>query len=596
MTKAEIFVFGCSLVLLGFLLWKEWRRMNRSHLPWRMWATVIAMISFACMALPLYYSRTETRPALRTTVLLTEGFYDDSVAAFLRTNKNIPVYTLDETLLAAKKHNAILLSDPSDLPGGGLHIFGYGLHDAILNELPPQPVFFHPSNPTGFTAVHWKPLLPGGEKLVVQGSFTNNTSAAQKLVLSGYHTALDSVMVNPNSQRQFSLATMPKQYGRGIYFISAISKKDTIEKQPVAVQVQEPKQLRILLLAASPDFENKFLRNWLAEKGYPVFVRTAISKNKFSKEFLNMAPLSADRITTAMLDKFDVIVADALELASISKGELGILRSYVIQKKKGLVIKADSARSAFYATQFPLVRADSATHEVNLSMADSSVKLPPLTIDQTHIIKPQNGSRPLLRDRQNRSFVSSALYGSGKIVLSTLSNTFTWALSGNSESYQAVWSEILNTAASKESSPEQWQTAPLIPRVNEPATIHLYNFHHPIPQGEIEAASVYFTGHYDLPYLWTASFWPKKSGWQTGIQLNGEPWYWYVYAQEEWKNQSARHRIAATQLYLQTNQQPPKALDPKLQNEKIPVKKLWFFLFFLLCAGYLWFENKYYNR
>jgi hypothetical protein len=45
------------------------------------------------------------------------------------------------------------------------------------------------------------------------------------------------------------------------------------------------------MLSASPDFESKFLKNWLSENGYAVALRSAISKDKFNSEYINIKPV-----------------------------------------------------------------------------------------------------------------------------------------------------------------------------------------------------------------------------------------------------------------------------------------------------------------
>jgi hypothetical protein len=68
-----------------------------------------------------------------------------------------------------------------------------------------------------------------------------------------------------------------------------------MKKIPVFVESQAT--LKVLILSSSPDFENKFLKNWLFENQYVCAVRSAISKNKFSTEFLNSTKINLDQIT-----------------------------------------------------------------------------------------------------------------------------------------------------------------------------------------------------------------------------------------------------------------------------------------------------------
>jgi hypothetical protein len=66
------------------------------------------------------------------------------------------------------------------------------------------------------------------------------------------------------------------------------------------------------MLAASPDFENRFVKDWLSQNGYTVVAKTAISTNKFDKTFLNAGSVSLDRVTSGLLDSFDVLLSDEM--------------------------------------------------------------------------------------------------------------------------------------------------------------------------------------------------------------------------------------------------------------------------------------------
>lgn len=594
-------VVGLSFLLLAFLLFKEISRQNKSRLLWRILATVFAAVSFACLALPVRYYQAKTSDSVNEAILLTEGFNVDSLTTFLRSkDKTIPVFTLDEKLLSARKYSAAFVTDPGSVFNrdiNAVHVFGYGLSDEELKELNKQTLVFHPSIVSGITSISWQSKIKSGDKLYVQGSFNNPSSSSKKLMLTAFNTTLHSVNIPANKIQKFQLTTIPKHAGRSVYSLSIVDGNDTLEKAPVPVQVEQGSPLKVLILASSPDFENKFLKNWLAQKGYAVVVRTAISKNKFDKEYLNIGSLNLDRITSSLLDKFDIIIADAAELGSMGKQELATIQSNVSQKSKGLIIRAESTapRSAFYAASFPLTSSNTnQQQQVSLYLFDNSSKLQPLTIESPVSVRAQDGTQPLVADKQNRVFVNSKLYGSGKIIFTTLSNTFSWALSGNQNDYENLWSELLNKAAVKKVEDEAWSISPALPLINEPATISLQTNSAGLPQAQIARAGVHLKNNYHLPFIWTGTFWPLKEGWQTGIQLNGSTYYWYAYGNNDWKNVHAFNNVQDTKQYEQST--VTTALNKKMvTSQKAEFPKIYFFLLFLICCGYLWFENKYYN-
>lgn len=415
------------------------------------------------------------------------------------------------------------------------------------------------------------------------------------MILSGFTSMLDSIHIPAGKDQQFQLSVIPKHAGRTIYSLSVVDGADTIANEPVPVQVEQAEPLKVLILASSPDFENKFLKNWLAQHGYEIAVRMAISKNKFDNEYANTAITGLGRITASLLEKYDVIVADAAELSSISKPELATLQSYILQKNKGLIVRGDRipSGSSFYTSPFPLASVNTNQQKVNLTLVDSSASLQPLSMESPLFIRTRNGTQPLVSDKQNRVFVNSTLYGSGKIIFSTISNTFSWALSGHQNDYGQFWSKLLNKAAGKKVNEETWGTSPTLPRVNRPVTILFQTNDQILPQAQVEGATVYLKNNHDVPFEWSGTFWPLREGWQAGIQLNGKTWYWYAYSENDWKQVKAADKVQTTEQYIRANLPGVESTKKGITASGSPEDLL--FILFLICSGYLWLENKYYN-
>ena len=595
-------VSGLTAVLLVILLVTEIRRQNKGMLVWRILSTVFAVVSLAAIGLPLNYQSNTAASDQHEAVLLTDGFNADSVTHFLQSkNNSYAVFTLSPAMVDAKKYQATVITDPdafAENSYAALHVFGYGLEKQELENLQRENIIFHPSAVTaGITAVNWQANIPAGEKLIIQGTYLNTTSSAKKIVFSGYNSTLDSITVAANKQQAFQLTAVPKHLGRQVYELYVVDGKDTIEKDPMPVQVEPGTPLKILILAASPDFENKFLKNWLAQKGYTVVVRTSISKNKFQKDFANIASFNIDQVNTALLEKFDIVIADTAELNAIGKQELTTLQSYIRQKSMGLIIKADSAAShtAFYAGTFPLISPGATgSRQVPVRLADTTITLPPLTTDAPVFIQQKNGTQPLVMDTENRILVNSTLYGAGKIVLSTLSNSFSWVLSGNQSGYDILWSTLIKKAAAKKIADETWRLSPAMPYTNAPVSLSVQTANTTIVPAQINAASVYLNNNSSLPFEYTGTFWPAKQGWQSGIQMNGQTWYWYVYNKNDWKTITAYQKLWFTKTFA-AHHSPNKSVTGKVTITDAPFPKIYFFLLFLFCSGFLWFENKYYN-
>lgn len=606
MIEWNYIVIGLSVLLLFFLIWKEITRKNKASLLWRLAATIFAISSLACIALPVSFNHTKTVIITHQAVLLTEGFDSDSVNKFLSANHNNipPVLTIDKNVNAAQKYNAAYVPDISFLSQQyqdihTFHVFGYGFDKDVLNGLKNVSIIFHPTElSSGITFISWPQKIKTGEKLFIEGNFNNASASKAKIVLSDFNSALDSANIADSKNEKFQLATIPKHSGRAVYAIAVVADKDTIEKEAISVQVEQGEPLKVLMLASSPDFDNKFLKYHLSQNGYKVVARTAISKNKYLKEYLNTASIPLDRINSALLDNFDITIADATELAAISKSELAAIQAQVAQKSMGLVIKADSAfsGSSFYSGNFLLNTAKSDSgQQADLYLLDTASKMPATTIVNPVYIRNQTTTQPIVFDKQNRIYVNSALSGSGKIILTTLTNTYNWALSGNQKDYNTFWTEILNKAAPKPTAEESWSISPALPQINKPAQLQLQTNDTGIPQGQVNGVAVYLKANYDLPYQWTGTYYPERHGWQTGIQLNGNVFYWYAYNHNDWKNLFALQKIKATKQYIFEILNNSKNVEKSFKTGERGLENILFFLIFLLSCGFLWLEDKFFN-
>lgn len=594
-----------SLAAIVFLIWKESARVNKSRLPWRIAASVIAVAGLACLILPIAIKVTDTSAmSSREVILLTEGYHPDSIKKFMANNKKeISLYTADPDLLKTNvAYKPSLVVDPAMLADSlnvsePLHVFGYGLTTPELKKLNGRTLIFYPSSlPLGVSSINWERKIKKGEPLLIQGSFNNTGSASIKLLLNGLHTNLDSIIIPAGKHQPFQLSAVPKNTGRNIYSIIALSGNDTMETEKIPYEIDSVKPLKILILASSPDFENKYLKNWLFNNGYQIASRTTISRSKYRKDYLNNKEIPLDHITNSLLDKFDVLISDADELAVISSQELAAIRSGVEQGGLGLIIKADSfsVPGAFYARPFPVYHRNGDTIRPTLFHWQASGKrLPALSINNPALIKKQPGTQPLLYNETSGIYVSCTLYGSGKLLVTTLNNTFSWALAGHDSAYHSLWSSLIQKMAPKSYQKQNWYIKPFLPRLNEPVEITLQSETHVLPKVSLIGTNIYFEQNKQLSAEWKGSYWPAETGWQA-IQEQGGAYYWlYIYNNTEWKTLNEFERYRQTKNYVNVNDPVINEAEVNLKKEvRKPVPKIYFFLAALISCSYLWWEKK----
>ena len=594
------YIIAGLLVLLVFLILKEIQRKNKANLILRITASCLAIIALIFIAIPLTYQKKQSQNSKNSAVLISEGFQKGSLDTF----KNIPAFS---TLKLLSKNNKSVKLIP-DLAGfialnpeySKFYILGYGLEDSELELLKNMELVFLPSTlPAGLQAIDWNRNLHSGEELRLIGTFKNTRDKAVKLILNGLGSDLDSITIPAGSKRPFELKTIPKQLDKSVYLLYGIIGQDTVMNEKVPVFIQSQTSLKILMLSSSPDFETRFLKNWLFENQYSLALRSAISKNKFSTEFLNISRLNLNRITPSILKIFDLLIIDLDELSSLSREEKLAVQNQ-LGDGMGLLIYADSIKkgSGFFNNIFEsrnFIRED----EKKIKLKWNSYSANKMTLPGSAAFKivSKEGNLALVRDEKGNALVSSKLYGRGRILLSSILDTYTWVLGNDLKSYSSYWSQLIEHATRKTELNSTWTLSNPIILVNQENQIILNTLSDSIPAGSSDGELLKFAQDPILGFQWMAPVWPRKTGWNSLDYGNknaldsSRSWY-YVFDKNDWALVQASRKIKNTlkqaeQSFSDTHEQ----IDTnKYYREKI--SSIYFFILFILSCTYLWLEAK----
>ena len=415
--------------------------------------------------------------------------------------------------------------------------------------LPPGP------SPRGIVAVDWERRLMKGDRLQVQGKWAEGGRPTRvKVLLMGLGGVMDSVI----SDSDFTLGTVPAQTGRAVYQLVAVLGADTLEREDIPVQVETGKPLKILMLAAAPDFENTFFVNWLASDGQQVASRTAVSKNNYQSSFANMAPRSLDMLTPGLLDGFDVVIADSSAIPVAGSPGMAVLRRQVEEKGLGLIIRLDSADPAGAGMGWGRL-----------------------------------GLRIFARDSSKRAAVAGRLYGSGKVVFTTLNATYAQMMKGQRQAYAAYWSAILRRVSREKEPGEEWQLQPALPRVGEPVAA-VVQTGAAAPQGLIgeeggNPVNIYLAQEEMLPFRWRGTYWPTAAGWQVVRTLQGDTAWLYVWPRTAWA--ALYGRKAGSGDGAESGAGGRSGNKAGLR-EAVVLPPYWAYTLFLLSVFFLWVEKK----
>jgi len=586
-------IIVASVLLVLFLVWKEIRRPARAHLFLRLTASLLGVAALACLALPVTYSVTKAGNNSGTVVILTPGYNKDSLAAY----KDLPQYTTEASLVAAGTTfipdlRWFLAQHPLI---NELHVLGYGLADDELASLTNMAInvqYHAPALPAGYTAAGWPRQLHQGEWLEVQGNYNNPGKAPVKIVLTGLGARLDSAMISGATAQSFRLRCKPAHQGNTLYELETSSAGKTLLTQKIPVHIMPVSHLQVLLLNSSPDFDNKFLSTWLYENQYQVAARNTITKGKYSQQFLNRASIALSTLSTTLLEKFDVVIADDLALSTLNASEKAALRAQ-IQKGLGLVLQTDSTASlAPFTTGLQVKKQPGSPVTARpLTMPAVFTTTTPLQPAQWFSIENNRQAQPLVMDDQGAVVTAAILSGAGKLVLNTVNNTYSWILAGNAQDYAQFWSLLLHKAARSDAQNSRWEQVSAFPTAGSPVLLSLATTAAGVPAIETPAGRVSLSQKAWQPHSWTGTWWPATSGWQT-VHHQEDSLQLYIYDKEDWPGVKAAASIINNTRYSAVSP-PGKASKGTLEaKEKKQVPPIIFLLLFLACCTYLWFEGK----
>ncbi|WP_316821763.1 hypothetical protein [Pedobacter gandavensis] len=584
---------GICVALGVFLLINEASRKRKAHLPWRLAASTMVLVCFYFLLYPPVYN-TKTAGGTQEFNLLTKGANLD------HDLKGIS-YSLDEQVLKSPKKSALrfiadleyfLKSNPALQV---VHIYGNGLDHSQLELLKGKQLSFHPGSlEEGLTALNWNPQLKATEKLTLQGSYQNNGTEKLKFLLEGLGTNLDSVTIAGQGSQSFTLNARPQQAGKAVFRLIALKGRDTLFTEPIPIEIKTSAPVKVLMLASNPDFEYKFLKNWLFEKQYPLVFRTRISKDKYSTDFLNTDLKEINTLTGALLKKMDLLILDEEELMQLSGAELANVKR-AVNEGLGLFIRIDQVKPDFHrglGIEPGRYEVASEKHKgLNGILTKQQAKLSTLPIAQTLFLKSGNNDQILFQESSGKDLVSTSMYGMGRQTLSALSATYQWVLNGSDNDYADFWAEMLNRTGRASEVTQTWSMSPALPQTGESVnvSIDLANGG-AVPKFRMENLVMSPLQNREIPTQWQLNSWATKPGWNT-LSFGDAQDSFYVYGEADWQQLKDHQKRLATSQFVQDH--PISAAVQKssvLLEEKLSL--WWFLLPLLISVSFLWYETK----
>ena len=580
-----------AALALGLLV-AAWRRPDRRRLALRLLASLLAPLALWYTAHPPL----RAVPAARAeAIVLTPGYQPDTLRQLLRRlGAGTPVWAHGTPPPArAKALGSLLKLAEQRRPAlRRVHVLGEGLTANELPTLGQLAVVSHAAPAyAGVQAAGWPRRLTIGQRFEVEGAVAGAGPTWVSLHAEG--AGRDSVQLPGGGS--FRLSFQPKVAGLARYALRLRREGQPATAEPLPLEIAPATLPPVLLLAAVPGFEFKFLKNNLAAAGRAVALRTTVSRGLVQTEFLNQPAQPLDRLTPNVLSRYAVVVADAATLASLPTAESQALRAAVQQGRLGLVLLADAqalpaatpGRADFVVQPLPTA----GTVAQRLIWTDAPAPVRALLPAR---LRPGGALQPLILGPGGAMVAASRRVGLGATVVSVVPETFRWALQGQAVAYTSFWSQLLTAATPSPAPAATWLALNRWPRPQEPLALRLAGTRpaslpnvQPLAGGS--AVALALAQDTRLPEWSTAQYWPATAGWHQVRGPGRTVHSFFVYDSAAWRGPEllARQQALAARGTLAS---PGLATAATAVQQPWPAG--WFFGLFLLAAGFLWLEEK----
>ncbi|NJB70266.1 hypothetical protein GGR42_000728 [Saonia flava] len=560
-----------SLVLLTVFLWKEWPQSGKSRFIFKAFVSSLAIGSLAAIALkPTFLKEVEKGLG----VLITEGYDNNQLDSIKNTYKKVKIIKYEKNKPLKQRLDSL----------SSLFVLGHGLQTYDLWQLDSTPVtYLGGSLPKGISRLNYSKENTIGSKVILNGLY-NEPQVGNRLVLGGPGGAsLDSIKLENESSYGFSLEADLPVKGKFIY---ALQERDSLGKllsnEPLPIKVIGRDTLKILIVNNFPTFETKYLKNYLAEMGHQVLVRSQITKNRYKFEYFNRNKTPIYTFSEKNLSDFDLLIIDVGSYRNMSLKSISVVENSIREEGLGLFIQPNLNyfRLPGKTSHFSFERENMV--EVSIQESNRAVSKYP------YRFKEDLGVLPSYK-YGNQLLAAYKKMGKGRIGTTVLESTYELVLNGNSKTYQQFWKEIIEATSKKSIPIAEWNPASKFAYKDQPFEFKV--------RTEIENPEIKSNDGYGIPLMqdvevasiWGGTTYPRNLGWNKLILQNDttQVYEYFVMDSTKWRSLTKNRTIHDNVRHF--NKPVIESLNMEVPQE---INPLWFYLVFLFSAGYLWLEPK----
>lgn len=560
-------VVVCAGLLWVVFLWKEYAQSGKRGMFLKAIIALVAVGSLAAMVLqPLL---AEDR-AKGVGVILTPNFTTNQLDSLKLAHKGMSEIAYDGNGFEKAQLDSI---STAYVLGDGVAAYDFWQLENVATT------YLGGEELSGISRLHYEQELVVGDSLKVQGLYVKPIKGNWLVLEDAGGNGVDSVAFNGDDKLHFGLQTKPKVTGAFVYkLVEKDSLQLVVSTEPLPLIIKSENKLQILIINTFPTFETKYLKNFLAENGHEVLVRSQLSKNKYKFENFNRKQGSIYGFTQSNLENFDLVIIDQTSYLGLSAASQRAMKEQVENEGLGVFIQPEaSIVSNGKRLGFRLKRNSS----TETSLANwPKVKIPvyPASLETDVLTQP-------ILSSQNKILSAYVQKGSGRLGTSMLNDTYQLVLNGNEAVYQYIWSTTLSAVSQKSLAMVQWETENFITYQDVPFRIKLRTSI-PIPEVVDEGNNqIALRQNLQLSDEWEGTVYPREKGWNH-VQIRGDSTMTMSYYVGE---SAAWNSIKATDVRNNNQRKfigsiPSQTVVTTLK----PMSRWWFFVTFVLAMGYLW--------
>jgi len=557
-------------LLLAFLLalvfgWKEWRGAFDARFVIKGQLGMLAVVALVFLYL---------RPALLTEVsgkaiLLTKNYRVSQLDSIIGKEKSIPIIRYHPGMHFSKALDSI---NEIVVLGNGLASYDFWQLDNV------STTYLQGTVPKGIVKLKYEDKLRIGESLVVSGLYNEPISGNRLVLGTNGGQGVDSVVLKADMQQGFALKSNVKTKGR---FVFQLIEKDStgavLFSNPLPVEVLDKETLRIFISNRFPSFETKYLKNFLAEEGHELVVRSQITKGKYKFEYFNTTRNPIYGFRENVLKDFDLLIFDADTYLGLSKNNKEVLLKLIKDAGIGLFVQPNENlfRGSNEMVQLSVER----------DLREKNIKVENIVLEKYPFKFPNADPASIALEEYSYTFV----VGKGRFGTSLLSNTYQLVLDGKTDAYANIWTRIIVASARGKEVNGAFETSNVFSFKDEPNSFSLLT--------EEEKPKVNFDAEYDIPLVksavledrWQGKTYPTDDGWHSLRLVNDTSVVsnFYVMDSIYWKSVIGANMMRDNSRFFDKT----KNVDVK-KVLSIEISRWWFLVIFLACMGYLWIIPK----